>query len=404
MNARACLLAAMLLVPSAQGALAQKNYGPGATDTEIKIGNTMPYSGPASSYSNIGKAEAAYFRMVNETGGINGRKINFVSYDDGYSPPKTVEQVRRLVESDEVLFILSPMGTPTNSAIQKYLNTKYVPHLFPASNASKWSDPKHFPWTMGPIGVGYVSEGRIYASYLLKTRPGDKIAVLYQNDDFGKELLRGLKEGLGDRAGTIVAELSYEVTQPTIESQISQLKDSGANTLFSFAIPKFAAQSIKRVAEIGWSPLHFIPSVSASLNSTIVPAGLENAQGVISGTILMDTADPEWANDPAMKNYLAFLSKWLPDANKVDVNYQFGYMTGQVTVQLLKQCGDDLTRENVMRQAANLKEVSFETAIPGIKVNTSPTNYSPVTSLQLMQFKGRAWQRFGDVIRADVGE
>lgn len=404
MNARSRLLAAMLLVSSSQCALAQKKYDPGATDTEIKIGNTMPYSGPASAYSNIGKAEAAYFSMINEAGGINGRKINFISYDDGYSPPKAVEQVRRLVESDEVLFMLSPMGVPSNSAIQKYLNIKKIPHLFPASNASKWSDPKNFPWTMGPIGVGYISESRIYASYLLKNRPSEKIAVLYQNDDFGKELLKGLKDGLGEKANMIVAEASYEVSQPTIDSQISLLKNSGATTLFSFAIPKFAAQSIRRVAQVAWSPLHFIPAVSASLNSTIVPAGPENAEGIISGTTLMDTADPEWANDPGMKKYLAFLSRWLPDANKADTNYQSGYLYGQVTVQLLKQCGDDLTRENVMRQASNLKNVALETLIPSIKVNTSPTNYSPITSLQLMQFKSGTWQRFGDIIRADVAE
>lgn len=404
MHIRSLVFATMILAVSAECALAQDKYDAGASDTEIKIGNTMPYSGPASAYSNIGKAEAAYFRMVNEAGGINGRKINFISYDDGYSPPKAVEQVRRLVENDEVLLMLSPMGAPSNSAIQKYLNSKKIPHLFPASNASRWSDPKNFPWTMGPIGVGYVSEGRIYAAYLLKERPNEKIAVLYQNDDFGKELLKGLKAGLGDRSGMTIAELSYEVSEPTIDSQISLLKHSGATTLFSFATPKFAAQSIKRVAQIGWSPVHFITAVSSSMNSTIVPAGLENAQGLISGTGVKDPADPEWESDPGMKAYLAFLTKWMPDANKADALYEYGYMYGQVMMQVLKQCGDNLTRENVMRQASNLNNVAPDLLLPGITINTSPTDYSPVKSLQLMEFKGSFWRRFGGIIRAEEND
>ncbi|QOZ51511.1 ABC transporter substrate-binding protein [Bradyrhizobium sp. CCBAU 53338] len=401
MTGRPLLLATMSLALSVGVASAQKKYDAGANDTEIKIGNMMPYSGPASAYANIGKATAAYFSMINEAGGLNGRKLNFISYDDGYSPPKAVEQVRRLVESDEVLFMLSPMGTPSNAAIQKYLNAKKIPHLFPASNASRWSDPKNFPWTMASAGVGYVSEAYIYARYLLKTRPDEKIAVLYQNDDFGKELLKGLKEGLGSNVSMIVAEVSYEVTQPTIDSQIPLLKSSGATTLFSFAIPKFAAQSIKRAAQIGWSPLHFIPGVSANLNATIVPAGLDSAQGIISGTSLKDPSDPAWANDPGMTAYLSFLSRWMPDANKADQNYQFGYNVGQLMSQVLKQCGDDLTRENVMRQAANLKNVQLDTSIPGITISTSPTNYSPVNSLQLIRFQGSGWERFGDILTDD---
>ena len=340
--------------------------------------------------------------MINESGGVNGRKITFISYDDGYSPPKAVEQTRRLVESDEVLAMLSPMGTPTNSAIQKYLNAKHIPHLFPASNASRWSDPKSFPWTMGSLGVGYISEGKIYARYLLKERPNDKIAVLYQNDDFGKELLKGLRLGLGDEASMIVAEIPYEVTEPTIESQVVALKHSGATVLFSFATPKFAAQSIERVAQIGWAPLHFIASVSSSVSATLVPAGIENSQGLISGSSLKDPADPKWRDDPGMQAYLAFLGKWMPDASKADTNYQYGYLIAQTMVEVLKQCGDDLTRSNVMRQAANLKSVPSDILLPSITINTSPIDFSPVKSLQLVQFKGETWQAFSDIIQSDA--
>jgi branched-chain amino acid transport system substrate-binding protein len=339
------LMAGLTMLTAVAGgeAFAQKRYDPGATDTEIKLGNTMPYSGPASAYAVIGKTEDAYFKVINDQGGINGRKIKFLSNDDSYSPPKAVEQVRRLVESDEVLAIFSPMGVPSNTAIRKYLNERKIPHLFPASSASKWNDPKNFPWTMGPIGPGYISEGQIYAAYLLKEKPGEKIAVLYQNDDFGKELLRGLKEGLGNKASLVVAEASYEVTEPTIDSHIVSLKRSGAGVLLSFATPKFAAQSIRRVAQIGWNPIHIIPSVAASITAVIAPAEFENAQDLVSGTIMKDTSDPRWNNDPGLNAYLSFLEKNMPQANKSDVLFQFGYAAAQVMVQVLKQCGDDLT-------------------------------------------------------------
>lgn len=383
------------------GAIAQNKYDAGATDTEIKLGNIMPYSGPASAYGAIGKAEEAYFRMINEAGGINGREITFITYDDGYNPSKTVEQARRLVESDEILVMFSPMGTPTNSAIQKYLNTKKIPHLFPASNANKWSDPKNFPWTMGPIGPGYVNEGQIFAAYLLKEKPDEKIAVLYQNDDFGKELLKGLKTGLGDKASLIVGLSSYEVSDPTIDSQIVNLKHSGASVLLSFATTKFVSQSIKRVAEIGWTPLHIIPSVASSVGTVMVPAGFENAQGVVSGTIIKDMSDTRWDNDSGMKSYLAFLKNYMPEANKADALLEYGYATAQAMAQVLKQSGDDLTRENVMKQAASLKDVTSDVLIPGILINTSATNFSPIQQLQLMRFKGDKWEAFGDILQVE---
>lgn len=392
--------AALVLAAATSGAIAQKKYDVGATDTEIKLGNIMPYSGPASAYGAIGKAEEAYFRKINDEGGINGRKITFISYDDGYSPPKAVEQARKLVESDQVLALVSPMGTPSNSAIQKYLNLKKIPHLFPATNASKWADPTNFPWTMGPIGMGYVSEGRIFAGYLLKEKPGEKIAILFQNDDFGKELLRGFKAGLGDKSSLIVAEAGYEVTEPTIDSQIVNLKHSGATVLMSFATTKFVSQSIKRVAQIGWTPLHFVPSVASSIGTVISPAGFENAQGVVSATIIKDTADPRWKDDAGMKAYEAFLTKYMRDANKSDALLEYGYSTAQVIVQVLKQCGDDLTRENVMKQAASLRDVPSDVFIPGILVNTSATNFAPIQQSQLMRFKGERWENFGDLLRA----
>lgn len=398
------LMAGVVLLSAVAGshAFAQKKYDTGATDTQIKLGNIMPYSGPASAYAVIGKAEEAYFKMINDQGGVNGRMIDFISYDDGYSPPKAVEQVRRLVENDEVLAVFSPMGVASNTAIQKYLTGRKIPHLFPAANANKFSDPKNFPWTMGPAATGNISEGLIYAAYLLKEKPGEKIAILYQNDDFGKELVKGLKDGLGDKASLIVAEASYEVSDPTIDSQIASLKHSGANVLFSVATAKFASQSIRRVAQIGWSPLHIIPSVVASIGAVITPAGFENSQGIVSGTILKDPSDRRWDNDPGMKAYLAFLEKHMPKANKVDNALQLGYTAAQIMVQVLKQCGDDLTRENVMKQAANLKDVSLDLLLPGIVVNTSPTNFAPIRQLQLMRLKGEQWQTFGDVLKASA--
>jgi branched-chain amino acid transport system substrate-binding protein len=395
--------ALVLLAATTSGALAQKKYDTGATDTEIKIGNIMPYSGPASAYGVIGKTEAAYFKKINDAGGINGRKINFVSYDDAYSPPKAVEQARKLVESDEVLFIFNSLGTPSNSAIQKYMNAKKVPQLFVATGATKWNDPKDFPWTMG-WQPSYQSESHIYAKYLLKEKPDAKIAVLYQNDDYGKDYLKGLKDGLGAKAAAmIIAEESYETTEPTIDNHIVKLKSSGADVLMDITTPKFAAQAIKKVAEVDWKALHLLNNVGASVGSVLKPAGYENAQGIISAAYLKDVSDPQWNNDPGMKTFLDFLAKDFPDGNKLDASVVVGYGVAQTLVQVLKQCGDDLTRENVMKQAANLKDFRTEMLLPGIMVNTSPTDFAPISQLQLQRFKGERWELFGDVISGDVG-
>ena len=392
-----------LLAASSGGALAQKKYDTGATDTEIKIGNIMPYSGPASAYGVIGKTEAAYFKKINDAGGINGRKINFISYDDGYSPPKTVEQARKLVESDEVLFIFNSLGTPPNSAIQKYMNAKKVPQLFVATGATKWNDPKDFPWTMG-WQPSYQSEARIYAKYILREKPNAKIAVLYQNDDYGKDYLKGLKDGLGAKASSmIIAEESFETTEPTIDNHVVKLKSTGADIFFNVTTPKFAAQAIKKVAEIDWKPLHILNNVSASVGSVIKPAGFENAQGIISAAYLKDVSDPQWENDAGMKEFLNFLAKDFPEGNKLDGSVEVGFAVAQTMVQVLKQCGDNLTRENIMKQAANLKDFRTEVLLPGIRINTSPTSFAPISSLQLMQFKGERWVLFGDVISGEVG-
>ena len=395
--------ALVLFAASTSGALAQKKYDTGATDTEIKIGNIMPYSGPASAYGVIGKTEAAYFKKINDAGGINGRKINFISYDDGYSPPKTVEQARKLVESDEVLFIFNSLGTPPNSAIHKYMNSKKVPQLFVATGATKWNDPRDFPWTMG-WQPNYQSEARIYAKYLLKEKPGAKIAVLFQNDDYGKDYLKGLKDGLGAKAASmIVAEESYETTEPTVDNHIVKLKSTGADVFVDITTPKFAAQAIKKIAEIDWKPLHFLNNVSYSVGSVIKPAGFENAQGIISAAYIKDVSDPQWDNDPGMKQFLDFLAKDFPEGNKLDASVIVGYAVAQTMVQVLKQCGDNLTRENVMKQAASLKDFRTEVLLPGIKINTSASNFAPINQLQLVQFKGERWVLFGDVVSGDVG-
>jgi ABC-type branched-subunit amino acid transport system substrate-binding protein len=393
----------VLLAASSNGALAQKKYDTGATDTEIKIGNIMPYSGPASAYGVIGKTEQAYFNKINAEGGINGRKINFISYDDGYSPPKAVEQARKLVESDEVLFVFNSLGTPSNSAIHKYMNAKKVPQLFVATGATKWNDPKDFPWTMG-WQPNYQSEAHIYAKYLLKEKPDAKIAVLYQNDDYGKDYLKGLKDGLGTKASMIVAEESYETTEPTIDNHIVKLKSSGADVFIDITTPKFAAQAIKKVAEVDWKPLHILNNVGASVGSVLKPAGFDNSQGIISAAYLKDVSDPQWDNDPGMKTFLDFLAKDFPEGNKLDASIVVGYSVAQTMVQVLKQCGDDLTRENVMKQAANLKDFRVELLLPGIKINTSPTDFAPISQLQLMKFKGEKWELFGDIVSGDVGE
>ncbi|WP_315766117.1 MULTISPECIES: ABC transporter substrate-binding protein [unclassified Bradyrhizobium] len=401
---RAAAVTAAFLVVAASGAsAAEKKYDPGASDTEIKIGNIMPYSGPASAYGIIGKTEAAYFKKINDEGGINGRKINFVSYDDAYSPPKAVEQARKLVESDEVLLIFNSLGTPSNSAIQKYMNAKKVPQLFVATGATKWNDPKDFPWTMG-WQPSYQAESRIYAKYLLKEKPDAKIAVLYQNDDYGKDYLKGLKDGLGAKAATmIIVEESYETTEPTIDSHIVKLKSSGADVFVNIATPKFAAQAIKKVGEVEWKVLHILNNVSASVGSVIKPAGFANAQGIVSAQYVKDTTDSQWVNDPGMKAYLEFMTKDFPEGDKLDNGTVVGYGVAQTLVQVLKQCGDNLTRENVMKQAASLRDFRTEVLLPGITINTSATDFAPISQLQLMRFTGERWQLFGDVISADVG-
>jgi branched-chain amino acid transport system substrate-binding protein len=392
-----------VLAASSSGALAQKKYDTGATDTEIKIGNIMPYSGPASAYGVIGKTEAAYFKKINDAGGINGRKINFITYDDGYSPPKTVEQARKLVESDEVLLVFNSLGTPPNSAIHKYMNSKKVPQLFVATGATKWNDPKDFPWTMG-WQPNYQSETQIYAKYILKEKPNAKIAVLFQNDDYGKDYLKGLRDGLGAKAASmIVAEESFETSEPSIDNHIVKLKSTNADIFVNISTPKFAAQAIKKMAEIQWKPTHFLNNVSASVGSVIKPAGYENSQDIISAAYLKDASDKQWDNDAGMKEFYAFLAKDFPEGDRLDGSVIVGYGVSQTLVKVLQMCGDNLTRENVMKQAASLKDFRTEVLLPGIKINTGPNDFAPISSLQLMKFKGEKWELFGDVINADVG-
>jgi branched-chain amino acid transport system substrate-binding protein len=398
------LSAALTIALASTSAFAQKGkYDIGATDTEIKIGNIMPYSGPASAYGVIGKTEQAYFNKINAEGGINGRKINFISYDDGYSPPKTVEQARKLVESDEVLLIFNSLGTPPNSAIQKYMNSKKVPQLFVATGATKWNDPKDFPWTMG-WQPNYQNEAQIYAKYILKNHPNAKIGVLYQNDDYGKDYLKGFKDGLGAKGQSlIVAEESYETTEPTIDSHIVRLKSSGADVFFNITTPKFAAQAIKKNAEIEWKPLHFLNNVSASIGSVIKPAGMPASQDIISSAYFKDPTDKQWKDDPAMKAWNAFLDKYYPEADRSDASVMYAWIVSQGLVHVLKNCGNDLTRENIMKQAASMKDLEVPGLLPGIKVNTSPTDFAPISAVQLERFKGETWERFGDIISADVG-
>jgi branched-chain amino acid transport system substrate-binding protein len=392
-----------ILAATSSTSLAQKKYDIGATDTEIKIGNIMPYSGPASAYGVIGKTEEAYFRKINAEGGINGRKITYVSYDDAYSPPKTVEQARKLVESDEVLIIFNSLGTPPNSAIQKYMNQKKVPQLFVATGATKWNDPKEFPWTMG-WQPNYQSESIIYAKYILKNQPDAKIAVLYQNDDYGKDYLKGFKEGLGAKAASmIVMEESYEVSEPTIDSHIVKLRSTGADVFFNITTPKFAAQAIKKNAEIGWKPLHFLNNVSSSIGSVIKPAGMENAQDIISSNYLKDPTDLQWKTDKGMIAWNEFLDKYYPEANRADLSVMYAYTVAQGLVHVLKACGDDLSRENIMKQAASIRDLELGGLLPGVKVNTSATDFAPISQLQLMKFKGEHWDLFGEIINADVG-
>jgi branched-chain amino acid transport system substrate-binding protein len=389
--------AAMVGLAFAAPVLAQKKYDSGATDKEIKVGNIMPYSGPASAYGTIGKVEAAYFKMVNEQGGINGRMVNFVSVDDGYSPPKTVEMARKLVEQDEVLLVFQPLGTPSNSAIQKYMNAKKVPQLFVATGATKWNDPKGNPWTMG-WQPNYQVEAAIYAKHILATKPGAKIAVLFQNDDYGKDYLKGFKDGLGAKANLIVKEVSYETSDPTVDSQIVQLQGSGADVFFNITTPKFAAQAIRKAYDIGWKPVHYLNNVSASIGSVLTPAGLEKSVALISTQYLKDPLDEAWKNDKGMNDWKAFMAKYYPDGDLKDASNVFGYTAAQGLAQVLKQCGDNLTRENVMRQAANLKNFEPALILPGIKVNTSPTDFAPIQQEQMVRFDGKQWIRFGEIM------
>ena len=394
------MLAAGVLVTTP--ALAQKKYDPGATDTEIKIGNIMPYSGPASSYGVIGKTEAAFFRMINDQGGINGRKISFVSYDDAYSPPKAIEQARKLVESDEVLLIFQPLGTPSNSAIMKYMNAKKVPQLFVASGGTKFGDPKNFPWTMG-FQPNYQSEGRIYAKYIRDNFPNGKIAVFWQNDDAGKDQFKGLKDGLGDKANMIIADKSYEVSDPSINSQIVALHDSGADIFFSWAAPKGSAQAIRKVGELGWKPKFFLANTATSVASVLKPAGLDYSKDIISTIYLKEPTDPTWDKDPGVVKWREFMDKYYPEGDKTNANNVYGYVQAEAMAQVLKQCGDNLTRDNVMKQAASLKNFHTDLMLPGIMVNTSADDYFPIEQMQLMRFNGQAWEMFGDVITGEVG-
>jgi branched-chain amino acid transport system substrate-binding protein len=393
-------LAGLLAVAISSAANAQKKYDPGATDTEIKIGNIMPYSGPASSYATIGKTEDAYFKKINAEGGINGRKIKFISYDDGYSPPKTVEQARKLVESDEVLLVFNPLGTPGNTAIQKYMNAKKVPQIFVSTGAAKWNDPKGFPWTMG-WQPSYQVEARIYAAYILKNYPGKTIGVLYQNDDFGKDYVIGLREGLGDQANKlIVVESSYETSSPTVDSQVVQIKGANPDIFVNISTPKFAAQAIKKIGELKWNPIQFLTNVSASVGGVMKPAGYENDQGILSAAYMKDPKDEQWKNDPAMNEWRAFMTKWYPEGDQEDGATVFGYGVAQGIVQVLKQCKDDLTRENVMKQAANLN-IEIGIYLPGTKIKTSPTDFAPIEQLQMMRFKGESWELFGPIMSGE---
>jgi branched-chain amino acid transport system substrate-binding protein len=393
---------ALALALSVSTASAQKKYDTGATDTEIKIGQTNPFSGPASAYATIGKTQAAYMKMINDQGGVNGRKINLIQYDDAYSPPKAVEQVRKLVESDEVLLTFQLLGTPSNAAVQKYLNSKKVPQLFAATGASKFTDPKNFPWTMG-FNPNYFVEGRIYGQYIIKEHPNAKIGVLYQNDDLGKDYLNGIKAGLGDKAAKmIVAEASYEVSDPTIDSQILKIKDAGADLFFSATTPKQAAQAIKKIHELNWKPVHILDINATSVGAVMKPAGLEASKGVISVNYGKDPLDPTWKDDAGMKKYFEFMAKYYPDGDKDSSFNAYGYSTSQLMIHVLQKCGDNLTRENVMKQATSLKDVVLDLSLPGILANTSPTDYRVNKQLQMMRFNGERWELFGPILE-DAG-
>jgi branched-chain amino acid transport system substrate-binding protein len=397
---RIWITAAVFASITASSAMAQKRYDPGASDTEIKIGNINPYSGPASSYGVIGKTEAAYFNKINADGGINGRKINFISYDGAYSPPKTVEQARKLVESDGVLLIFQSLGTPTNTAIQKYMNGKRVPQLFVGTGATKWNDPQNFPWTVG-WQPSYQGEGHTFAQYLLRNYQRGKIAILYQNDDYGKDYVKGLKDGLNGKM-QIVAESPYEAADPTIDSQIVSLKASGADVFYDVTIAKFSAQAIKKVAEIDWKPIHLLNGVSNSVGGVMKPAGFDISRGILSTSFLKDPTDPQWKNDPAYNEWVAFMDSYYPDGDRTSTFTVYGYSAAQTMVQVLKQCGDDLTRDNVMRQAANLHDFRLGMLLPGITINTSPTDFAPIKQMQMERFNGQTWELFGPILNGSL--
>ena len=378
-------------------AMAQKKYDPGASDREIKIGNTNPYSGPASAYGTIGKSIAAYFRMVNDHGGINGRKVNFVSYDDSYSPPKTVEMARKLVEQDEVLFVFQTLGTPSNTAIHQYMNMKKVPQMHVATGATKWNDPKGHPWTMG-WQPNYQSEAKIYAQHILQTKPNAKIAVLYQNDDYGKDYLKGFHDGLGDKKSMIVKEVSYEVSDPTVDSQIVQLQASGADVFFNITTPKFAAMAIRKAYDIGWKPTQYLNNVSIGIGSVLTPAGLEKSVGLITLGYLKEPNDKQFSNDPAIVKWREFMKKYYPDGSMIDNLNVYGYSVGQTIAEVLRQCGDELTRENVMRKAAGMRGYRVDTLLPGVMISTSSDDFAPIEAGQLQRFDGKEWIRFGNLV------
>ena len=393
-------VSAAAVLGSVRVASAQKKYSDGASDTEIKLGHTGPYSGPASSYGQIGKTIDAYWKSVNAAGGINGRKVNFITLDDGYSPPKIVELVRQLVEQDKVLCTFNTLGTPTNTAIHKYMNQKKVPMLYVATGASKWGDPKNFPWTMG-FQPDYHTEGAIYAKHILANIPDAKIGVLMQNDDYGKDYFGGFKEGLGKDVNKIVKHVTFEVTDPTVDSQVIQLKDSGANVFFNISTPKAAAQAIRKAADIGWKPVQYLNNVSASVGSVMKPAGLENSQGIITAQYLKDPTDKQWESADDFKAWVAWMDKWMPGANKADANHVFGYAVSCLMHETLKKCGDELTRDNVMKQAANYQKWKLPLAIPGITISTSPTDYYPIQAVQMQRFEGQTWKLF-EIGRAHV--
>ena len=391
-------LAAASLVLASGLAFAAGQYGPGVSDTEIKIGQTMPYSGPASALGAIGKAEAAYFAMINDQGGVNGRKINFISRDDSYSPPKTVEVVRKLVEEDQVLLLFNTLGTPPNTAIHGYLNDNKVPQLLVASGADQWNDPKNHPWTMG-WPPSYRIEAQIYARYILKNLPNAKIAVLYQNDDFGKDYLIGLREGLGNKADKmIVATQTYETTDPTVDSQVVALQGSGADVLLTAAIPKFAAQVIRKAYDIGWKPTHFLTNVSIAIKAVMQPAGPQKCVGIISGGYLKEPSDPQWQDTPEYKGWLAWMKKYNASGSLTDFFAVYGYSAAQLLVAVLKASGDNLTRENVMKQAARIHNLTLPMLLPGITVSTSADDFAPIKQMQLEKFDGTSWKLFDEVI------